>query len=913
MHAESPLGEMVLECYITGTRNVFQLGFVPIKSENTVVLLSRELLGNDCGVHSAAVKDMNLDLSTWEPLIRDKQFLPWLVAVPDETEMRRARQVTAPQAMQLEEMWRSNPDATFIDAENPGVEEEVQPVQLRYEDAYAYQSIYTPLIKLEADYDKSMKESQSKDNITVRWETSLNKNRVAYFRFPKDESILRVNIGDELRLRHPAPGTSLVPWESGGYVVRLTANEEVALELKTPEVPTDTTTGFAIDVVWKSTSFDRMLFSLKSYAVDRKSVSNFLYYRILGQDPEPPNFRAQIPKRLHAPGLPELNHSQASAVRAVLERPLSLIQGPPGTGKTVTSAMIVYHLAKSGQGQVLVSAPSNVAVDQLAEKIDLTGLKVVRLCAKSREESTTATETEHLTLHSQVRQYAMLKKPELNRLVSLREKQGELNEKDERKFRSMRRAAEKQMLQSADVICCTCVGAGDPRLSSYKFRQVLIDESTQASEPETLIPLMLGAKQVVLVGDHCQLGPVIMCKNAERAGLGQSLFERLVALGERPIRLTVQYRMHPCLSEFPSNTYYDGTLQNGVTIEEREYKGAEGFPWPQPQKPMFFYTQMGTEEISSSGTSYLNRTEASNVEKIVTAFLRAEVTPQQIGVVTPYEGQRAYIVNHMARAGSMRQSLYADIEVASVDSFQGREKDFIILSCVRANEHSGIGFLSDPRRLNVALTRARYGLIVLGNPKVLSKAPLWNSLLQHFRDHDCIAEGPLNNLKQSMVQFDRRRPFVYKVKLAYGAPPGEEDLQSNPRFGDGTYDHLRNDAIMHAALWAGVPQNVAPMINAMHQGFYHIPRAPVGEDSIHRPYAQQHVQGPQLQSGNGFGAGRGMPKHQRGSRGIGRPMDVMSQSDHNFDHADFDDSMSLSSQMSMSQTSQRNSSGRRRR
>ena len=168
-----------------------------------------------------------------------------------------------------------------------------------------------------------------------------------------------------------------------------------------------------------------------------------------------------------------------------------------------------------------------------------------------------------------------------------------------------------------------------------------------------------------------------------------------------------------------------------------------------------------------------------------------------------------------------------------------------------------------------------------------------------------------------MVQFDRRRPFVYKVKLAYGAPPGEEDLQNSSRFGAGAYDGLRNDAIMHTALWAGVPQNVAPMINAMHQGFYHIPRTHVGDGTMHSPHAlNQHVQGPQQQSGNGFSAGRGMPKQQRGSRGLGRPVDVMSQSDHNFDHADFDDSMSLSSQMSLSQTSHKNSntaSGRRRR
>jgi len=253
-----------------------------------------------------------------------------------------------------------------------------------------------------------------------------------------------------------------------------------------------------------------------------------------------------------------------------------------------------------------------------------------------------------------------------------------------------------------------------------------------------MIPLVLGCKQVVLVGDHqvglgCnflllpftqiflqQLGPVIMNKKAARAGLTQSLFERLVVLINRPIRLQVQYRMHPCLSEFPSNMFYEGTLQNGVTAPERLRKNVD-FPWPVPDTPMFFYQNLGQEEISSSGTSFLNRTEASNVEKIVTKFFKSGVIPSQIGVVTPYEGQRSYIVNYMQFNGSLKKDLYKEIEVASVDAFQGREKDYIILSCVRSNEHQGIGFLNDPRRLNVALTRAKYGVVILGNPKVLSK------------------------------------------------------------------------------------------------------------------------------------------------------------------------------------------------
>lgn len=279
-----------------------------------------------------------------------------------------------------------------------------------------------------------------------------------------------------------------------------------------------------------------------------------------------------------------------------------------------------------------------------------------------------------------------LDRHELHKLQQLKDEQGELSSSDEKKYKALKRQMEREIMVNADVICCTCVGAGDPRLANFRFRQVLIDESTQATEAECLIALVLGAKQVVLVGDHCQLGPVIMCKKAARAGLAQSLFERLVQLGVKPIRLQVQYRMHPRLSEFPSNTFYEGTLQNGVTEQERQLSGVD-FPWCVPSRPMMFYVQMGQEEISPSGTSYLNRTEAAAVEKIITTFLKNGVNPSQIGCITPYEGQRAYCVSHMQRAGQLNKQLYKEIEVASVDSFQGREKDYIILSCVRSNEH----------------------------------------------------------------------------------------------------------------------------------------------------------------------------------------------------------------------------------
>ena len=407
-------------------------------------------------------------------------------------------------------------------------------------------------------------------------------------------------------------------------------------------------------------------------------------------------------------------------------------------------------------GQVLVTAPSNVAVDHLTEKIAATGLRVVRLASKTRE--ATSSSVDHLCLHVMVPQAAG---DEFSKLQRLKDEIGELSERDQKKYRSLRNRTERQILQAADVICCTCVGAGDPRLKNFRFRQVLIDEATQAIEAESLIPIAMGAKQVVFVGDHCQLGPVVMCKAAAKAGLTQSLFERLVLIGNRPIRLQIQYRMHPALSEFPSNMFYEGSLQNGVTEADRQllnmpgFTGKEDFPWPVPSKPMFFYSITGMEEISASGTSYLNRTEASYVEKVVTHLLRLGVTPGQIGVITPYDGQRKYVSEYMRRAGALAHTLYEGIEVASVDAFQGREKDFILVSCVRSSETQGIGFLSDPRRLNVALTRARLGIILLGNPRVLSKNALWAALLVHFKEYDCLVEGPLNNLQPSYMTFAR--------------------------------------------------------------------------------------------------------------------------------------------------------------
>ncbi|KAI8805145.1 nonsense transcript regulator [Cladochytrium replicatum] len=272
LHPESPLGETVLECYNCGCRNVFLLGFIPAKSDTVVVLLCRQ----PCASVPSS-KDMNWDLTQWLPLIDDRCFLPWLVKVPAEQEQLRARQITAAQISKVEEMWKDNSEASVEDLEKPGVDDEPQPVLLRYEDAYQYQNIFGPLVKMEADYDRRLKESQTQTDVIVRWDMGLNKKHVAYFHLPKlEQGDLKLAVGDELLLKYR--GELHSDWEGKGHVIKIPNNvsDEVGIELTRGEnVPTACTHNFSVDFVWKATSFDRMQAAVKTFAVDENSVSGF--------------------------------------------------------------------------------------------------------------------------------------------------------------------------------------------------------------------------------------------------------------------------------------------------------------------------------------------------------------------------------------------------------------------------------------------------------------------------------------------------------------------------------------------------------------------------------------------------------------------------------------------------------------
>jgi regulator of nonsense transcripts 1 len=223
------------------------------------------------------------DQEAWKPLIVDRTFITWLVKTPNEKDLTRARQITNNQILKIEDLWKENTDASFEDLQKPGVDEEPQHVLLRYEDGYQYESVFRPLIRLEADYDKRLKESQTYENIDVRWDVGLNKRIIAYFILPiGGDSDLRLMQGDELKLKYL--GELHKPWIGEGNVIKVpdSRGEEIGIELKlrsSHNAPTDCVTNFVVEFVWKSTSFDRMLAALNKFAVDGKAVSTYIYHR----------------------------------------------------------------------------------------------------------------------------------------------------------------------------------------------------------------------------------------------------------------------------------------------------------------------------------------------------------------------------------------------------------------------------------------------------------------------------------------------------------------------------------------------------------------------------------------------------------------------------------------------------------
>eukprot|EP00897_Mesotaenium_endlicherianum_P003105 jgi/Mesen1/2822/ME000172S01972 len=442
----------------------------------------------------------------------------------------------------------------------------------------------------------------------------------------------------------------------------------------------------------------------------------------------------------------QLNASQLAAVEAAMCRRVTLWQGPPGTGKTRTLLRFILAAKMSGAGKILACADSNVAVDNLLEGLLDLGVKVVRIGhpVKVKESLREA------TLEAQVAQHPLTQRAAQMRQVAIEERQASraINNPKKRmaaakeavkawdRALDVEAIAVKEILDRADVVTATCVGAGDPLLEGCRFSICVIDEATQATEPAALIPIFRSsAGSVVLVGDPAQLPPTVVSHEALQLGLPTSLFERLQTAGIKPYLLDTQYRMHPAIAAFPAHAFYGGRLLSFPKPANRP--APLGFKWPVESKPLAFMDcAEGREQTTASeGRSLFNRLEASLVVHVVRELLAdddIEGGVTGVGIISPYNAQVRLLQDLFRAAEISGGGSYDALEIKSVDGFQGREKEVIVLSTVRSNPEGRLGFVMDPRRMNVALTRAKRGLIVIGSLRTLCQDPQWNAWLKHM-------------------------------------------------------------------------------------------------------------------------------------------------------------------------------------
>ena len=439
--------------------------------------------------------------------------------------------------------------------------------------------------------------------------------------------------------------------------------------------------------------------------------------------------------------LPWLNKSQESAVNKVLScRDVAIVHGPPGTGKTTTLVEAVYETLRR-EDQVLVCAQSNMAVDWICEKLVERGVPVLRIGNPVRvsDAMLSATYERQFESSPDYPELWSLRKAVRDLAASARRRSGGERSALASRLRDLRRRIVElevkihvRLFDNARVVASTLVGSANPLLQGRRFSTLFIDESGQAMEAATWIAVSR-ADRVVFAGDHCQLPPTIKCVDAERRGLSRSMMEVLVdRCPEAVTMLNVQYRMNEAIMRFSSDWFYSGRLVADPVVRHRGILDFDSpIVWIDTSDFDF------REKFVSASRGRINADEGDFFLKQLEAYVnkigveRIEAENIDFGLISPYKAQVGYLKKQLSRSGVLR-SIRRRITINTIDGFQGQERDVIFISLVRDNDGQRIGFLSDLRRMNVALTRARSKLVICGSVETMSKTPFYKKLYDYI-------------------------------------------------------------------------------------------------------------------------------------------------------------------------------------
>ena len=437
-----------------------------------------------------------------------------------------------------------------------------------------------------------------------------------------------------------------------------------------------------------------------------------------------------------------LNDSQIQAVQFALSAAdIGIIHGPPGTGKTTTLVELIRQIVLKG-GRVLALAPSNIAVDNLLEKLLAKGEKALRLGHPAR----VLPELREHTLDLLVENH-----PEMKVVQRLMRESHQLHEQASKYTRArpepgMRRALRdeakkaradakkieerivERLINASPIVCATLTGLDRDLLANQHFDWCIVDEASQSTEAASWAPLQI-VDRLVLAGDHFQLPPTVISSEAISKGFDISLLERLMLLYGKQIsrRLEVQYRMHHEIMDFPSHEFYEDSLQAHPSNEFQLLKDRAGINHCElAETAIHFIDTAGASYDESSepgGTSRFNLSEVQLAVRKVDQLLACGLNAADIAVISPYSAQVRLLRERIPQP---------DVEIDSVDGFQGREKEAVIVSLVRSNRENEIGFLEDVRRMNVAITRAKRKLIIIGDSATITVNPFYLRMVMYF-------------------------------------------------------------------------------------------------------------------------------------------------------------------------------------